>query len=168
MLLFRVSEGAEKRGRVAEGVISERAAAALCFIRVRGVARCNGQQPRQPSSKVNSTASLSSPGLCLFCPLQSPPEKCWHPALMLCSRLTDRLAGSLCECWLCCCPATFLLQQSCFQQKSHRCACSFPMHAAAGSCGAETWKIASRDLAFLFQAPSSFREIRCVLCVRKN
>lgn len=47
-------------------------------------------------------------------------------------------------------------------------ASSFSVHAAAGSHGAETWKIASRDLAFLFQAPSSLTEVRCVLCVRKN
>lgn len=45
---------------------------------------------------------------------------------------------------------------------------SLSVHAVAECYGAETWKIASRDLASLFQTPNSFTEIRCALCVRKN
>lgn len=72
----------------------------------RGMAWCSGQEPRQPSSKVNSPASLSSPGLCLFCPLQAPPERCWQPAAWRCAHvLQTAWQLLLCVC-LCCCPAT--------------------------------------------------------------
>lgn len=108
MLLFHVPGGAESRGRVAAGVISERLL--LCALSGRrGVARCDGQEPRQPSSKANSTASLSSPALCLFCPLQAPPESCWQPAAWGCAHaLQTAWQVLLCVC-LCCCPETAAL-----------------------------------------------------------
>lgn len=65
--------------REGEGGSRELSVSGCCLCALSGwsgVARCSGQEPRQPSSKVNSTASLSSPGLCLFCPLQAPPEAC--------------------------------------------------------------------------------------------
>lgn len=173
MLLFHVPGGAESRGRVAAGVISERLL--LCALSGRrGVARCDGQEPRQPSSKANSTASLSSPALCLFCPLQAPPESCWQPAAWGCAHALQTAWQVL----LCVCASAAALKllpcallgwsESLFQLKSHGCACSFPRHAASGSCGAETCKIAPRGVASLFQAPRSFTEIGCVLCVGKN
>lgn len=140
----------------------------------RGVARCNGQEPRQPSSKVNSTASLCSPGLCLFCPLQAPPETCWQAAAWRCApALQAGWQALLCVC-LCCCPAAAAIallgccSRPCFQQKSHMrfshaCCCRELWSRNLGD-----WEIASRDPAFLSQAPSSLTEIRCVLCVRKN
>lgn len=133
---------------------------ALYFIRVeKRVAQYNGQEPRQPSFKVNRTARLSSPGLCLFCPLQAPPEKFWHTASQLCAHALQ--TGSLQAPYLCAGSAAALELLPCAllgwfsSQKiprvllGYHClqsACSFSMHAAAGSCGAETWKIASRDL----------------------
>lgn len=163
--------------REGEGGSRELSVSGCCLCALSGwsgVARCSGQEPRQPSSKVNSTASLSSPGLCLFCPLQAPPEACdsqQHEAVLA----PCKQPGSSCSVCASAAAALPLLpwallaaQSPCFQLKSHGCACSLPRHAAAGSCGAETWKIASRDVAFLFWAPRSFTEIRCVLCVRKK
>lgn len=86
MLLFHVSKGTEWRGRRVKGGGSYQWAGGCWLCALSGwrrVARCNGQEPRQPSSKVNRTASPSSPVSCLFCPLQAPPEKCWHTAAWL-------------------------------------------------------------------------------------
>lgn len=165
---------AKRCSREGEGGSRELSVSGCCLCALsgwRGVARCSGQEPRQPSSKVNSTASLSSPGLCLFCPLQAPPETCWQAAVWRCAHASQTAwQPLLCLCLCCCCCHVLCWagQSPCFQQKPHRCACSFPRHAAAGSCGAEAWKIASRDLDSLFQAPRSFTEMWCVLCVRKN
>lgn len=75
-----------------EGVISELGPLALCFIRVEKGGTVNGQEPRQPPSKVNRTARLSSPGLCLFLfPSGSPRKTLACSVRTLCSRLTNGL-----------------------------------------------------------------------------
>lgn len=163
MLLFDVSKGTVWRGRVKGGSYQWAGGCWLCALSGwRRVPQCNGQEPRKPSSKVNRTARLSSPGLCLFCPLHTPPEKCWHTASWLCAHTLQMglqapylCAGSAAALELLPCALLgwfssqkiprMLLGYHCLQS-----ACSFSMHAAAGSYGAETWKIASRDLAFLF------------------
>lgn len=157
---------------------------ALCFIRVEkgGTVQWPGAKATFLQSKQDCQAVFS----CLvpfLSPSGSPRKMLAYSSMTLCSHLTNGLAGSSFMCWLCCCPGTAamcctgLVQQSLLPAKipwmllGYHClqsACSFSMHAAAGSYGAETWKIASRDLALLFQTPISFTEIRCVLCVRKN
>lgn len=97
--------------REGEGGSRELSVSGCCLCALsgwRGVARCSGQEPRQPSSKVNSPASLSSPGLCLFCPLQAPPEACCQPAAWGCAHALQtawQLLLCVCLC-CCCCPAT--------------------------------------------------------------
>lgn len=159
-----------------QGVISELVAAASVLYQ-------GGEGWQCAMARSQGNLPLKQTGLpgCLllacafFCPLQAPPDKCWHTVPWLCARAWQTClqaphvcAGSAAALELLPCALLGWFSTPCFQQKSHRCACSSSVHAAAGSCGAETWKIASRDLAFLLQDPNSFTETRCILCVRKN
>lgn len=106
-----------------------------------------------------------------------------HNGTTLLPSLTNGLAGSLFIRWLCYSPGTVamcctgLVQQPLLPVKiprmllGYHClqsAYSLSVKAAAICYGAETWKIASRDLASFFQASNNFRETRGTLCVRKN
>lgn len=186
MLLFHVSKGTQKNGGGGgwkEGAISELTAAGFCVLSGwRRVAQCNGQEPRQPFSKVNRTARLASSVLCLFCPLQAPPEKCWHTAAWLRAHALQMglqapylCAGSAAALELLPCALLGWFSSPCFQRKSHgRCwvTATECMQLFCACCCRKLWsrnlEDSSRDLAFLFQTPVSFTEIGCVLCVRKN
>lgn len=132
------------------------------------------------SSKANRTASLTSIVLCLFVPFRLTQKKAgtqqhdFAPkSYMRVCRLVIYMLALLLS-WNTCCVG--LVQQSLLPAKISgmllgyhhlQSAYSFSMHAAAECYGAETWKIASRDFASLFQTPNSFTETRCALSVRK-
>lgn len=131
MLLFHVSKGTEWRGRRVKGGGSYQWARGCWLCALSGwrrVAQCNGQEPRQPSSKVNRTARLSSSVLCLFCPLQARPEKCWHTAAWLRAHALQTslqaphlCAGSAAALELLPCAVLGWFSSPCFQRKSYGC-----------------------------------------------
>lgn len=118
----------------------------------RRVAQCNGQEPRQPSSKVNSTARLPSPVWCLFCRPWSPPDKCWQTAAWPGAHTFQRglqapylCAGSAAA--LNCCHVPSWVGAAALASRENptgvagvQSACSLSMHAAAGSCAADCFQ----------------------------
>lgn len=115
----------------------------------RRVAQCSGQEPRQPSSKVNRTARLPSPVWCLFCRLRSPPDKQQHDLVLTPSKRACRLliyVQALLLPWNCCHvlswvgAAVLASRENPTGVAGLQSACSFSLHAAAGSCAADCFQ----------------------------